>query len=558
MLKKNECSVHGRQAKGNWNIPSRTTILGFLIIIVWSYSPQRLFAHSTEHHHHAPREWFVNGREKVKADFLYNKGDEIYLQGPHEEVFHYPLQAFSFRDRHYLKDKITHIHALNLAEKTLDRQPKMPTQSFAYPGAFLLIAAIIFFFIVMHLKSRKRWPVVILFLCTVVAYSFRPAFLTSWVTNPQTMDSAFIPFKPNVVTSWDSTYFYIESFGIPATHGMMTGITNWQQQVPIPQCYIKPNAWMIPLQPVLATTPVPVNANHFIRGAIAVAVNGVPIFNPYTNTGVDAFLTGQLDQWGGHCGRADDYHYHIAPLQLYASTQATLPIAYALDGFAVYGAVEPDGTPMLALDSNNGHWGQNGTYHYHGVPAAPYMIGRMVGQVTEDATLQIVPQPHANPVRPALTPLNGAVITNCVPNGSNGYTLTYSLAGQSYQVNYNWTSSGLYTFNFINPSGTTSSTYNGFIPCVLPSSIHEVSEVQHGFSIYPNPSSGFFTIRLKGDVRAADVEGLQVLDARGSQVFTSMVYQESISLHAFNPGIYFILLQTKSGLWSEKIVLQPD
>ena len=135
----------------------------------------------------------------------------------------------------------------------------------------------------------------------------------------------------------------------------------------------------------MSDNPIPVDEIHFTRGAIAVAVNGVPIFNYHTNTGVDSYLDGQLDNYGGHCGRADDYHYHIAPLHLYAYTNSSLPIAYGLDGFPVFGEFEPDGSAMQVLDDNHGHW-YNGEYHYHGTSAAPYTIGRMAGVVTEDVS----------------------------------------------------------------------------------------------------------------------------------------------------------------------------
>jgi hypothetical protein len=82
---------------------------------------------------------------------------------------------------------------------------------------------------------------------------------------------------------------------------------------------------------------------------------------------VDALLDGQLDQWGGHSGRADDYHYHTAPLHLDAQTPDILPIAFALDGFAIYGSLEPDGAPMLPLDTNHGHFDAAGVYHYQQV-----------------------------------------------------------------------------------------------------------------------------------------------------------------------------------------------
>jgi hypothetical protein len=80
-----------------------------------------------------------------------------------------------------------------------------------------------------------------------------------------------------------------------------------------------------------------------MKGAVAVAVNGIPIFNALNNRGEDSYLIGELDNWGGHCGRGDDYHYHAAPLHL-SNTSGLKPIAFALDGFPVYGIKEPDGS----------------------------------------------------------------------------------------------------------------------------------------------------------------------------------------------------------------------
>ena len=55
---------------------------------------------------------------------------------------------------------------------------------------------------------------------------------------------------------------------------------------------------------------------HFMRGAIALAANGIPIFNALNNRGDDAKKFGELDDFGGHCGKGDDYHYHDAPVFL--------------------------------------------------------------------------------------------------------------------------------------------------------------------------------------------------------------------------------------------------
>jgi hypothetical protein len=386
-------------------------------------------------------------------------------------------------------------------------------------------------------------------------FSFKAKTPLPPLTNPLFVDSAFIPFKPNVYTRWNNTSFYVESKGIPTTHNMMIGITGWQQQFPIPQCYIGANAWTIPLNPENATTPVPVNAAHFSKGAIAIAANGIPIFNPYTNTGVDAFLDGQLDNWGGHCGRADDYHYHTAPLHLYGTTPSTRPIAFGLDGYAVYGNIEPNGAAMLPLDANHGHLGTNGAYHYHGTAAAPYMIGNMVGVVTEDANFQIIPQAQANPIRPAGNPLRGAVITNCVANGTNGYTLTYTLAGVTYTVMYNWTTAGVYTFNYTNPSST--STYNGFLPCKVTSAIHDyLGEENKSFTIFPNPTSQEFSIQLNNNIQVNEVLNTTILSATGQEVFSKNAYQSKIKTENFAKGVYFVLIKTSRGNFSSKLVIQ--
>jgi hypothetical protein len=145
----------------------------------------------------------------------------------------------------------------------------------------------------------------------------------------------FEPFKDRLRFRSDADFLYVESDGLP-DHRMMVGVTAWQQQVPLPQPYTGRNAWRIPLRPRLADKPISARTALF-RGAIAVAVNGVPIFNALNNRGEDAYLAGELDEYGGHCGRADDYHYHAAPVHLEKMVGKGNPIGYALDGFPLFG-----------------------------------------------------------------------------------------------------------------------------------------------------------------------------------------------------------------------------
>ena len=268
---------------------------------------------------------------------------------------------------------------------------------------------------------------------------------------------AFVKLKA-IQTRWDDRFFYVESNGMP-DHQMMVGITAWQQQVPLPQKYVGDNAWQIPLHPIPAEIPA-TTKNRFLRGAIAVAVNGIPIFNPLNNRGDDAYLFGELDEFGGHCGRADDYHYHIAPVHLEKTNGKGKPIAYALDGYPIYGYEEPDGSLVKNLDALNGHKDANGNYHYHATRKYPYLNGGFYGVVTERDG-QVDPQPRAEPLRPALPPLRDAKITGFKETKAGGYALTYDVRGSKGTVSYTLANDGSAKFVFVDANGrTTQETYS--------------------------------------------------------------------------------------------------
>lgn len=505
--------------------------------------------------------WTLANGKHLQGSFLFMKNDAVYLESEQHEVVHFPLSDFSAADQAYAQAHYAQIEHLNQTSSVVAPVIKAnSTVSVAKIGLLGLGLLTFVALLTWLFRSKKRkWSLAFALLGLFGAYGFKTQIAeTMFGTDPAFIDAAFEPFKPNVHTFWDANYFYVESKGIPTTHNMMTGIVSWQQQVPIPQCYIGANAWPIPLNPVLAATPVPVSPQHFLRGAVAVAANGIAIFNPFTNTGVDAFLDGQLDQWGGHCGRADDYHYHIAPLHLYGTTAPTLPIAFALDGFAIYGPVEPDGTPMLTLDVNHGHFGANGVYHYHGTPEAPYMIGNMVGQVTEDNTLQIVPQAAAHPIRPSLTPLKGATITGCPPNATNnGYTLNYTKSGEAYSVDYSWTPNGKYTFNFISPTGTTTENYNGFVQCSVPTTLTEDFSVENnGLTLFPNPTAGGFSLKLSEKIDVNDVLGVSIFDTRGQLVAHSSKFKQDMQFSNLSKGTYTIQIQLKNQFLTKTLVIQ--
>jgi phosphatidylethanolamine-binding protein (PEBP) family uncharacterized protein len=273
---------------------------------------------------------------------------------------------------------------------------------------------------------------------------------------PQTA-KAFLPFTKLDLRA-DGEFLYVGSNGLPE-HNMMVGITNWQQQVPTPHDYFGDNAWRIPLHPVVSKEPASIK-DRFLRGAIALAVNGVPIFNPQNNRGEVAQEIGELDQWGGHCGRGDDYHYHSAPLHLQTQAGKGMPIAYALDGYPILGLTEAEGSPVAALDEFNGHEAAGGGYHYHASTKYPYVNGGFHGEVTEVGG-QVDPQPRAGGFRGAGTPLRGAEIT-AFERLEDGKTsvLQYKVNEAKAEIRYGMESEGEWKFQYINSDGKrTEETY---------------------------------------------------------------------------------------------------
>ena len=421
--------------------------------------------------------WTLKSGKEIKGNFSHVKGDRLFLEGVDGHLGSRSFDELSAQDLKLVQFKQARMAALNGGNEVSVNRSYSPANLSFYVMAFLLL-------VLLFIKSRRKdrqlvskainlnqstQAAVGIMFAIASFYACKKAIVTSAGTTPTNiipktrttfLDSSFADYKPGLETRSDASYYYVATSGIPA-HNMMVGITSWQQQVPIPQLYTGSNSWSIPLQPSYAASPLSTKTN-FMKGAVAVAVNGVPIFNALNNRGEDAYLIGELDNWGGHCGRADDYHYHAAPMHL--SGKAGLkPIAFALDGFAVYGSKEPEGTTMEPLDICHGHTGKNGVYHYHGTSDYPYVIGAMKGTVSTDPLTpapenQILPQAFAKAARPALTPLRDATITDFKSTASNAYSLTYRIGSKYGYVNYSWDALNKFSFTLIDTAGKSVTT----------------------------------------------------------------------------------------------------
>ena len=381
--------------------------------------------------------------QPVTGAYLLTRDSTVLVESEQGQTVALALADLSEADRRYVEQRLEQTHRLN--KLPVARAEPQPFSLATFALACLLLSLALFAHKrgVSFQRVMTCWVLVALGLS---AYGWRQQAQTQ---RPK-LAAAFDKFSPKVKTRWDEKYLYVESDGLP-DHPMMIGIRAWQQQVPLPQPYTGSNAWPIPLKPVLSEQPISAKTALY-RGAIALAVNGVPIFNALNNRGADSYAIGELDQWGGHCGRADDYHYHAAPLHLQQEAGTAQPIAYALDGFPLYGLNEPDGKPARPLDEFNGHADKTDTYHYHSTKTYPYINGGLRGVVSVRDD-EITPQAHAAPVRPFTQPLRGATINAFKATGQNRWQLKYQLQGQTHEVNYSLSDDGKAEFTFVDGSG---------------------------------------------------------------------------------------------------------
>lgn len=255
------------------------------------------------------------------------------------------------------------------------------------------------------------------------------------------------------VVTCDATYAYISSTATPQ-QSMMKGITETNLQVPTPQNFQGSNAWRIPLSPAVASSTTSVAA-----GPVGVAINGVPIFNACTQTGCttgsgDTVTLGQVDTCNGHAGRADDYHYHAAPTCLMATESDahywdTHPIGWALDGFAIFGFYNADGSTATRDSTCGGNTlsvsNAPSGYSYHTTTVYPYIMSCLVGTPSPDLAGQ---GSKYSPFRqPPVTPFVNSSMT-LTTDSSDGYSVLQFTSAQSFTTTE--TGSDSYT----NASGT--------------------------------------------------------------------------------------------------------
>lgn len=287
---------------------------------------------------------------------------------------------------------------------------------------------------------------------------------TQATINCQSMKRAISPYEKanSLGITCDETYAYFSTYGMQSAHPMMKGITQTNLQVPVPQNFTGANAWKIPLNPAIAA-----NTTTALDGPIGLAVNGIPIFNPCkqggcetTAGGGDTKVLGELDICNGHAGRADDYHYHAAPVCMMADQASnywdTHPIGWALDGFAIFGYRNPDGgiATRDAVCGGNTLTHQNAPagYAYHVTDTSPYILSCFRGTPSPDlagqgAKFAVLHDPKGAGGGAGVSNMSlNATATSLAIGGTT--TLEWEQGANKYQILYTRTSSLCWNFVF--------------------------------------------------------------------------------------------------------------
>jgi hypothetical protein len=185
------------------------------------------------------------------------------------------------------------------------------------------------------------------------------------------------------------------------------------------------------------------------------------------------------------------------------------------------------------------------------------MIGNFMGQVTEDATYQLIPQAAAHPVRNEnWTPLSGALITSCVANANNnGYNVAYTLNGTpGYATNFSWNGT-TYTYNYITPTGTTTNTYNGFSQCNVPLAT-TIFNLDNAVSMFPNPSKDILNITINNQILENDFQGIYIYSMKGDLVLKTNKFKSGIDIENLSKGSYLVKIQFSNNVITKKLIVQ--
>lgn len=125
-------------------------------------------------------------------------------------------------------------------------------------------------------------------------------------------------------------------------------------------------SYEIPAEPIDATQPSCVP-----MGPIGYALNGVAIYNALDDAGRDAVAHEVQDSCEGHPQQAGQYHYHGPSDCMPHATENNALVGYALDGYGIYSMYDASGTEYTNADLDGCH-GVTSTIEWDGKVVSMY------------------------------------------------------------------------------------------------------------------------------------------------------------------------------------------
>ena len=140
------------------------------------------------------------------------------------------------------------------------------------------------------------------------------------------------------------------------------------------------------------------------------------------------------------------------------------------------------------------------------------------------------------------TEINYALVVNS--NYSSGqFTALSSLVSSVIPLITSWPAIDLFDSTYI---------------CSPSTSVHNISQNQSIFSVYPNPSNGKFTVTVEG-LQEANCT-LEICNYLGQEIYTSMFKAQQstldIDLSDFPKGIYFVKVNNGTNVYTHKILIE--
>jgi hypothetical protein len=183
-----------------------------------------------------------------------------------------------------------------------------------------------------------------------------------------------------------------------------------------------------PRDPKVAAAPTKI-VNQL--GTMGITVSGLLFYGategpvPTESAWGDPYYNKMLDTCGGHAGPQNEYHYHVLLTIALCNLKNTGIVAYAIDGFPVYGPTgcldvkctkkaqmtsgyvqtgDPTknvwsaysfkaSTSKTVLDECNGRIQPDGTYGYHATLTFPYIVGCLKGTPKTQSGAAAAPMP---------------------------------------------------------------------------------------------------------------------------------------------------------------------